>query len=108
MTRSWNFTLSTANVWYNLWTLIKADPSFTDFTFGNSPYVPNMVSQLKWQNNTPGSNLYKSDSKLEAGFGLPGASWDVDFAQSNNIDLNNVNFKTDTEGATFYVSIIAG
>ena len=107
MTRDFTFTLATANVWYNIWSLIKSDASFTDLYFGNSPYVPNMVCEFKFQNQTPGANIYRSDSKLEGGFDLTGGSWDRDASNLNSIDLNNQNFKTDTAGAVLYVKITA-
>ena len=107
MTRDWTFTLKTVNQWYNLWTLIQADKSYTDPTFSNSPYVPNMVRELKFQNKTAGSNIYRSDSKLESGFQLSSFSWDVDRAEGNTIDLTNCNFQSDTANAILYVKITA-
>ena len=105
MTRDWTFTLANANQWYNLWSLILTDPSFTDSTLSNSPFVSKMACELKFQNLTNGSNIYRSDSKLEAGFQLPGGSWDVDRSDSNSIDLSNCNFQPDTAGAKLYVKI---
>lgn len=106
MTRDWTFTLPLAGTWYNLWSdLIVQDPSFVDRTFSNAPYVPNMVCELKFQNQTPGATITRSDSKRESGFQLTGGSWDVDRSQSNAIDLNNMNFQTDTAASVLYVKI---
>ena len=105
MTRDWLFILPNAGVWYNLWTLITSDPTFLNSTFSNAPYVPSTVCNLKFQNQTPGANIYRSDSKLEGGFQLTGGSWDEDRAPVNAIDLNNNNFKSDTAGAKLYVKI---
>jgi hypothetical protein len=106
MTRDWVFTLTTPGLWYNLWTLIQADASFTDPTFSNSPYVPSSVSELKFQNQTAGSVVYRSDNKLEAGFQLTSYSWDVDRSGGHNcIDLKNTNFSTNLAGSKLYVKI---
>jgi len=107
MTRDWVFTLPLAGFWYNLWDLIVADPSFTDPIFSNAPFIPSMVCNLKFQNQTPGSNIYRTDSKKEVGFGLSGGSWDEDRSDRNVTDLKNQYFSTDTAGASLYVKIIA-
>ena len=107
MTTDWTFTLITANQWYNLWTLITNDPSFTDSKFTSGNYVPNMVCELKYQNQTAGSNITLSDNKLESGFILTGGSWDVSRSSTNTIDLNRRNFKSDTAGTVIYVSIVS-
>ena len=107
MTRDWTFTLSNANQWYNLWTLIASDPSYTDPTFTHAPYIPSNVKELKYQNQSNGGNIYVSGSKKEFGFQLTSGSWDVSRAASGaSIDLQNRNFQTDTSGAILYVSIV--
>jgi hypothetical protein len=105
MTRDFTFVLTAANQWYNLWNdLITKDSSY-DATASYGPFVPSAVCELKFQNQVPGVNIYRSDSKLESGFLLTGGSWDVDRADRNSIDLKNNNFKSDTAGAKLYVKI---
>ena len=108
MTRDWTFTLTNANQWYNLWAdLISKDTSFQDASFGNAPYIPNMCCEIKFQSTTTGVNISKSDSKEQSGFKLSGLSWDVDRSTSNNLNLNNYNFMSDTASGTLYVKITA-
>ena len=113
MTRDWNFTLTSSTattgtlIYTNLWTLITSDSSFKDPYFGNAPFVPNLVTMLKYQNQTPGANIYIADNKLKGGFQLTGGSWDVRNATTDSIDLTNVNFASDTNGAVLYVEITA-
>jgi hypothetical protein len=109
MTRSWSFSFTTTGTFFNLWNdLISKDATFTDQYFGNAPFVPSMVTELEYQNQTPGSNFgFAFDSKKEAGFNLTGASWDIRRGSRNNIDLKSVYIKTDTNPSVLYVSITA-
>ena len=115
MTRSWSFTLKpilnngvVSPTWYNLWTLITGDSSFTDPYFGNAPFVPNMVEELEIQNQTPGATLQRSDdSELEAGLRVTGNAADLRRAVKSNIDLKRVNLLTDTNPTVVYVGITA-
>lgn len=115
VTRNFTLTLSNAGQWYNLWDLIAAywlaKDGFFDPTFANTPFTPDRVSELKWQNQTPGSFLQKTsqtnDPYAAIGFVTEGYAWDVDRASRNIIDLKAQNFATDTAGAILYVSISA-
>lgn len=104
MTRTWTFTLANANQWYNLWKDL-IDPTITDKSFSNSPYVSDRVSELEIQNLTGGTNLLTAGADLIGGFGLSGQSWDVNRTSKNAIDLRAKNFSTDTAGSKVYVSI---
>ena len=73
MTRDFTFVLTAANQWYNLWNdLITKDSSY-DATASYGPFVPSVVCELKFQNQVPGVNIYRSDSKLESGFRIHGS-----------------------------------
>src|SRR6266478_7371841 len=112
MTKIFNLTLTASNTWYNLWDLIKAsfiDPVF-DPTFSQTPYIPSEVCELKWQNQTPGSNIFRTekinDPYTATGFITQGYAWDVDRADRNIIELKKQNFSSDIAGALLYVSIL--
>lgn len=107
MTRDWSFTLQNVGQWYNLWyDLIALDPSFD--TYGaTAPFIPSIVCQLEYQNQTPGAAVECSDSKKQQGFQLTGASWDIKSSNNNSIDLKNRNFKADTVNTVLYVAIIS-
>ncbi|SRR6266571_5386566 len=111
MTKIFNLTLAANNTWYNLWDIIIASIPEFDQTFSNTPYIPSEVCELKWQNQTAGSNIYRtesiSDPYAATGFITQGYAWDVDRADRNVIELKKQNFSSDTAGALLYVSILA-
>ena len=113
MTKIFNLTLTANNTWYNLWELIKAsfaNPAF-DPTFSNTPFIPDCVCELKWQNQTAGSNVYRTEKITNpyaaTGFITQGYAWDVDRSDRNVIELKKQNFSSDIAGALLYVSILA-
>lgn len=107
MQRDFYFTLATPLQWYNVWTLITQDSTFVDATFTNAPYVPTMVQEFQWQNQTSGATVQESDNKKEAG--LQGSSGGGNLRRSsvNSINLKNLYFMTDTASTQLYVSITA-
>jgi hypothetical protein len=101
MTRSYVFTLANKNTAYNLWSALIL-PTFTDPSFGNTPFVPNMVSTLKYQNLTSGATVRVNGSSI-----LSGASGDMVTAPTNCIDLGAWTFTTDTDGSQIEVIFIS-
>lgn len=107
MTRSWTFTL-TQLTWQNLWALIAADPSFTDTTFSNAPYVPSKVCELEIRNQTAGSILQRSnDSKQEAGYQIFGNTSDTMRSALNNIDIKEIYLLPDTNPTSVFVGFVS-
>jgi len=111
MTRNFQLTLTDASKWYSLWDLIIAGIEDFDPTFSNTPFIPDRVCELKWQNLSPGSFLRLRDKPNDPyaaeGFITEGYAWDVSRARGNVIDLKNQFFSTDTAGALMYVALTA-
>jgi hypothetical protein len=111
MTRSRTFLLPVANTWYNLWSLIKADASFTEPTFTTAPYFPSVVNQLNYQSqgaitnaNNGGSLINVSfDGVNKSGDDLSSASFDV---MRGVIDLKSIWFRSSIGGAGINVTAI--
>jgi hypothetical protein len=107
MTRSWQFTLTTSGIWYNLWTLITADPSFTDPTFTNAPYTPSKVGQISIYGTT-GNISISLDSNLESGFVATATLPYIDGPfDTNCIDLKTISLKSSVGSGVVNVSIVS-
>lgn len=100
-----------ANQWYNLWTLITQDISFTDPTFTAASYVSNVCKTFKYQSqnstinaNNGGANIRVSlDKNLEAGEELLSGQAD---SVSGVIDVKNVSVNSSIAGAGLNVSLV--
>lgn len=108
MTRSWQFTLSSSSVWYNLWTKIKGDSSFTDPTFSTAPFVPSKVCQLFIYATTNNANV-SLDSNDEIGFtiAVAGVPFQLGPFDSNIIDLETITIKPSSSSGVINVAIVA-
>jgi len=108
MTRSWQFTLSSSTIWYNLWTLITSDLSFTDPTFTTAPYVPSSVCELNISSTGIGTNtdIYVSeDSNDEVGVGIAAGAVYKKSTNDNYINLKTFSVKGDVVNGIINVNI---
>lgn len=106
MQRSWQLTLPIANTWYNLWTLITQDPSFTDHTFTTGVFVPSMVSECNIQANNVNISI-SEDTNQEVGLNITVGSSYRQAVQTNAIDLKAKSIKSQSNGAIINVAIVA-
>ena len=108
MTRSWQFTLADDTLFYNLWTLITEDSSFTDPTFETAQFVPSQVCQLfvyPITHNTAIA-LYNTEifTTLIAGTSPPCIIGPFD---NNIIQLNGFSFRGSASSTVVGVAIVS-